>query len=184
MALSDFDEDYEIVKKEKNAVICIYPNSIQSTDKSHINRTLENLQLALMRERKNYHKLHVAFVFGEGVVCAEDFREIEEGSVCYLDYVSESASLSHLWFLGMALLEKKEKEQRREGIESENLLYVVTDREFQRTESEKILMSPRFQNCNVTPVLIKNQNAGGGKLEEEIRKKGNIYLDTDLFSGL
>lgn len=184
MSLADFDEEYAPRQTEKNVVICIYPKSMQETDKSHINHTLEKLEKRLLKEQEEnkYLTVQIAYVFGEKIVYARDFAKMEKDVICYVDYESESASLSQMWFMGMILLEKKIAEDRKEGINSQNEVYLLTDREFPRSESGKILATPRFKDIQYSPRLIKSEKSGGGALEKFIaeNENGMVELDTDL----
>ncbi len=179
MSLDDFNEDYTIKNKVKNVVVCIYPEAISETNQSHINRTLEQIQINLLKSSNSNEKTEIAFVFGEKVVCAVDFKELDDNITYYLDYVKKSASLYHIWFMGMALLENKYKTDKKMGIVSENYFYILTDRPFRRTDSANILATPRFHDFDKTIILIKSENGGGGSLEDYIEQNGRVYIDTD-----
>ncbi len=180
MALKDNEKEYILRKKERNIVICIYPKSIRETDQSPVNDVLEHLQLSQMKEaREKELEIQAAFVFGNKVVYARNFQKLEK-SLFYMDYVSESARLSHIWFMGMALLERKINNDCAKGILSENYLYLLTDRAFERVETAKIMSALRFRDLPVTPVLIKSKDAGGGKLEAYIDSKGKVWQDSEF----
>lgn len=164
-------------EKNKNIVVCICQQSEQMSGRSHINRTLELLQRQWMNEES---RIQIAFVYGSGVTCVRDFSDMKEQGICYVENCKESVKLSHLWFMGMALLERKQAQDQREKIYAQNFIYLITDCEFNRIETEKVLACIRFTELKVIPVLIKNKDGAGGSLESYIRRKGNVYLDTEI----
>lgn len=180
MALAKFNREYKESKKVKNVVICMYPNGIKNSHGSHLNHSLECFQKKLLAQREENVEIQVAFVYGDGIVYARDFKKLEEGSILYLESCKESPKLTHVWFLGMALLEKKAMEDRREGIISQNEFYLFTDQQFKRSDEQQILDCPRFQNQEIGITLVKSEGAAGGELERHISERGEIWMDTDF----
>ena len=173
MTLKDFTRDYHMRQAVKNVAVCIYRKPDDRADSSHINKTLRLLQKELAGRRE---KVFTAFVFGQNTSDARDFEEADENVVYEADNVKKAAPLSHIWLMGMALLEKKDAEDRKAGLEPENTLCLVTDESLSRTENDKILfgMENRFFGIKVKPVLIRDRNSSGGRLEEYIRENGEV----------
>lgn len=161
----------------KNIVVGIYQCPEEDSDKSRINGVLETLQRK-WREEKGEKSL--AFVFGDGVTYARDFSDTRRDVTYYVENSRKEVELSHIWFLGMALLEKKYETDKRRGLRAENYFYLITNRGFKKVDTDKILSALRFENLEVTPVLIKSGNGAGGRLEKYIEKKGSVYVDTKI----
>ena len=179
MALQDYNEEYRVERKNKNVVICIYQKPL--SDNNHINYSIEKLQKSLFQNLDEETVLCKAFVFSDdGNVCARDFEQTDSENIYYADFCKKESDLSHIWFMAMALLEKKTLEDEKNGVLSDNYIYLVTDEVFKRSYAEKIKNSLRFKELKTTPILVKCEKAGGGSLEEYMRKEGKIYLDTDL----
>ena len=174
MALKDFTMDYQLRPAVKNIAVCIYRKPDDRADNSHINGTLRLLQQELARRKE---KMFIAFVFGQNTSDARDFEKVDEFVVYEADSVKKSAPLSHIWLMGMALLEKKAAEDRDAGLDPENILCLVADDSLSRTESDKILfgMENRFRGTKVKPVLVRDKDSSGGRLEEYIRAAGDVY---------
>lgn len=176
MALEYFKTEYRLDKTVTNIVICIYRKSMKDADNSHINRTLAQFFKELDRKKG---KVAVAYTFGDGIVDARDFTEPKDHIIYASECKKKSAPLSHIWLMGMALLEEKEREDRENGLTSKNVLCLLTDESFGRVDTEKILvgMENRFHNVEVKLVLVTDQpsSKNEGRLEEYIRNNGDVY---------
>lgn len=174
--LENFKKEYCFDKTVTNIVICIYRKPDKDADSSHINRTLAQLFKELERRKG---KIAVAYTFGDGIVDARDFTELEDHIVYASQCKDRSAPLSHIWLMGMALLEEKEQEDRKKGLTSKNILCLLADENFRRVDTEKILtaMENRFRAIKVKPILVTDQRVSKneGRLEEYIRSNGEIY---------
>ena len=174
--LENFKTEYRFDKTVTNIVICIYRKPVKDADSSHINRTLAQLFKELEQKKG---KTAVAYTFGDGIVDARGFTEPEDHIVYASECKERSAPLSHIWLMGMALLEEKEREDRKNGLTSKNILCLLTDESFRRVDTEKILtaMENRFRAVKVKPVLVTDQQSSKneGRLEAYIRNNGEIY---------
>lgn len=180
MALAKFNQDYKQQKIVRNIVICIYPKGISESHGSHLNYSLECFQKKLWEMKAKNEEIQIAFVYGDDVVYAKNFQKLKKGMVCYLESCTVTPHLSHVWFMGMALLEQKSIQDERENCVSTNELYLFTDKEFNRIEVNKILGTTRFQNVKASLTLVKCEGAGGGELEKYISNHGEIYMNTDF----
>lgn len=174
--LENFKTEYRVDKTVTNIVICIYRKPEKDADSSHINRTLAQICKELEKKKG---KTAVAYTFGDGIVDARDFTEPEDHIIYASQCKERSAPLSHIWLMGMALLEEKEREDRKKGMTPNNTLCLLADESFRRVDTEKILaaMENRFRAVKVKPILVTDQQSSKneGRLEEYIRNNGEIY---------
>lgn len=191
-----FFEEYVVEKKTTNVLFCIYKTRQIGEDletkrqeekdnyldarEYQVNGFLEYIQEILKKEQKEELEINKAFVFFDGITCAKDFQEVNQKKIYYADYGEEKERLDHLWFMGMALLEKKAQEDAEKGKISKNYLVLITNAAFSRTDTEKILAADRFKNLEYMPVLVKSERAGGGELETYIANKGRVIQAKSL----
>lgn len=184
MALQDYTEEYRVNCRYKNAVFCIYQE--ENTTGTHVNRTLKILQESLRKEETEEKHISKAFVYGNKTTCVREFSDTESDTIYYMDFIDysrETISISKVWFMGLVLLEKKDKEDRRRGIIPENVLYLIVsaDRDINRVEENIMTCVSRFQELEFTPILVKaDRNIKLGKIEEFISEKGNVFSESDL----
>ena len=178
---SMFSKEFSVERRYKNVVFCVYKAA--SEGGHQVNGSLEYLQEKLNCENREEAEVRKAFVFFDGITCAMDFDQVDQKKIYYTDYEESRERIDHLWFMSLALLEKKAEQDRKQGFPSENYLVLVTNTVFQRAEEQKILAARRFDHFSYTPVLVKDSQAGGGALEAYIAEKGKVLLDTELVPG-
>lgn len=174
MALSDYMEEFQIEKRKLYVAICI-DQAPGYGKNSPVNRMLEELVGQLKRERMDYESIEVAYVYEtEGMMDVKDFASLTEESLVWYKEPCirmENHNLNHVFFMGMALLERVEKLYDT----AEKRLYFVTDEKFERVnqiacETEKGLKAnPRFAGMDVEIILVREENAGGDLLDKYIK---------------
>lgn len=164
-------------KTVQNIVIGVYSNGIQESQGSYLNRALERFQKNFLRAHDRTNIVNVAFVYGDKMVYARDFSEYKKEEILYLESCVEPPRLSHIWFMGMALLERKVKQDLKDHVNSQNAFYLFTDKKFDRMESQKILAAARFQEFDKNLYLIKTKDSAGGALEQYIAAHGKVYME-------
>lgn len=177
--ISDF-----IDKQILNVVICIFQKGIGVEDRSLINQMLEKLQIQLKGELDQYKEIYVAFVYETPSLDAKKFFKLERDTQIYYKEPTKSCNFAHVWLMGMALLEQKQKETIDSQILAENRLYLVMDVEVSRTEALLIIqekegrlyMHSRFEKVNFKPILFKSEDGKGNLLEEYIQKYGDVKV--------
>lgn len=161
----DFDfkgDDY--VKKGKNVVIGLFRRSVSNSNRSHINRSLEGIQVKL-KECATEADINLSFVFGENKVWASDFSTVlPDTPVKYLENSEGNQKSHHVWFLGQAILEKKMKEDKDKHINNDNYFILLVD-DVQAYEVERISAFLKDENGELPqenlgfiPILIAKGN--------------------------
>lgn len=183
MALNQFKTEFYVSKPQLNVVICIY-HVLGTGTESRVNEMLEYLQRKLRQECSKFSKIQVAYVYETPLLDVKPFRTLEKETPFYYKEPcrkSETHSLSRVWFMGLALLEQQ---QRNNKERTEQRLYLITDEKFDRVQVNEIVekrdgklyLNPRFSAVEFTPILMKTEKAGGDNLEEYIQEKGDRQI--------
>lgn len=173
-----------IDKQILNVVICILQKSIGMGDRNLINKMLESLQIQLKGELDKYREINVAFVYETPSLDAKKFFKLKKDTQIYYKEPTKSCNFAHVWLMGMALLEQKQKKTINSQISVENRLYLVMDVEISRNEALLIIkekegilsMHSRFEKVNFRPILFKSEDGKGDLLEEYIQKNGDVKI--------
>lgn len=180
MSLNQFEKEFHIGKRQLNVVVCVY-HSLGVYKKNLVNQMLEYLQEQLKRECDEYEKVQIDYIYETPSLQIKKIERLEKDTpIQYQEPCksSETHSITHMVFMGLAVLEQKLYEC---DIEVENRMYLITDERFKRVQVKQLIMEkngefflhPRFSKIEFTPVLIKTENAGGDWLEEYIRNHSN-----------
>lgn len=154
------DEDKEI-----NVMICIYTRKEEAPEENYITDCLKKIQGRLEMQEKN---AHIAFAYGcQDTVVLKKFRRWSEKNVIgsFYECKKPSVSLTHIWLMAMALIEKKYKEDRSGNVDADNILVLISDEDFPTLDDDLILkaMDIRFRDLEFTPVLMINKNGSRPK---------------------
>lgn len=182
MSIRDYEEELRSVKRDLNAVICVFQKPGNSRRRP-VNRMLETIIDGLRSELPDYKSIRTAYVYEtRGLQNCIPFQPLTAGTEpYYMEPVREAADhdLDHVFFLGMALLEKA---QSING--GECRLYLVTDDRFGFAseiclrDEGTVNLNPRFAHLNTTIYIYRSENAGGAEIEQVVKNKcgGNIVI--------
>lgn len=165
-------------QKKLNVVICVFHENAEHAYKSPLNQMLEELQIDLKKELEEYDKIEVAFVFNDDLLEIKEFQELESKTRIYYKEPSQAGDFAHIWFMGLALLEKKLQEEEDIVTSIENRVYLVTDEQLPREKVRLIIEEKdgelrahsRFDKIDFIPYLYRSEETSGDILEEYILK--------------
>lgn len=170
---------YEMSKKVLYAVICLH-HTLEYTKQPYTNIMLEELQVSLRKELRDYDKIYIAFVYEGPNICVREFRQLKTDSPVVYKQPCAGAThqLAHIMLRGMSLL----KELQDEGKRGEKRLYLLTEEKIQRSQAgqivcetgEGIRVHPFFEDLEFTPCMITTQQGDGGLLERYFQEYGRM----------
>ena len=180
MALSDFEQEYTVMKASKNVMFCIAIKKTEQQCINRINRYLKKKQDELEED------INKAFVWVDKNVRFRGFSHTNTKDCFYLgtvDPLGRERTFVSILLRALIVLEQQSRTQEK----SENELYFIINGALSDVETTTVMQTLNaFRNSYLTVNLVKDEssdNVSTKDLDDYIKEQGGQVISIKKYEG-